>query len=76
MTAPLGSYFVDREQPALSPQEAEVVRQFHDLYYRRWVGQIADTISLSWFGYQLFKCPLDLWVYQELLVRNSSRFRG
>ncbi|MBV8166925.1 MAG: class I SAM-dependent methyltransferase [Alphaproteobacteria bacterium] len=24
----------------------------------------------SWFGYLAVKCPLDLWVYQELLVRH------
>lgn len=74
MLTPLGTYFVDREQPPLSSGEAEVVRQFHDLYYRRWLAQVADTINLSWFGYQVFKCPLDLWVYQELLVRTRPDF--
>jgi cephalosporin hydroxylase len=70
MFAPLGTYFVDRDQPPLSLQEAEVVREFHELYYRRWLAQGADTINLSWFGHHVLKCPLDLWVYQELLVRT------
>jgi len=70
MIAPPGSYFIDRDQPPLSSEEAEVVRRFHDLYYRRWIAQGADTINLSWFGHRLLKCPLDLWVYQELLVRT------
>jgi cephalosporin hydroxylase len=68
MTAPLGTYFVDRNQPPLSPEEAQIVERFHELYYRRWQAG-ADTINLSWFGHQLWKCPLDLWIYQELLVR-------
>jgi hypothetical protein len=34
MIAPRGTYFVDRDQPPLS-KEAEVVREFQDLYYRR-----------------------------------------
>ena len=69
-----GNYFVDREQPPLSAADAEVVRQFHELYYRRWTEQNADTINLSWFGHELLKCPLDLWVYQELLVRTRPDF--
>jgi cephalosporin hydroxylase len=30
----------------------------------------ADTKNLSWFGHLAIKCPLDLWLYQELLVRT------
>ena len=70
MIARLGTYFLERDQPPLSSEEAEVVRRFHDLYYRRWSVGGADTINLSWFGYETLKCPLDLWVYQELLVRT------
>ena len=73
MIVPLGTYFVDRDQPPLSAEEAEVVRRFHDLYFRRW-SQGADTINLSWFGHHLLKCPLDLWVYQELLARTRPDF--
>ena len=69
-----GTYFVDREQAPLSAADAEVVRKFHELYYRRWTEQNADTINLSWFGHELLKCPLDLWVYQELLVRTRPDF--
>jgi cephalosporin hydroxylase len=69
MNVKIGSYLIDREQPALSADEADVVRRFHDLYYRRWQAN-ADTINLSWFGYEVLKCPLDLWMYQELLVRT------
>jgi cephalosporin hydroxylase len=39
----------------------------------RWL-ESADTINLSWFGYRLLKCPLDLWMYQELLVRTRPDF--
>lgn len=70
MTAPFGSFFVDRDQPPLTSEETEVIRRFHDLYYRRWIDNTADTINLSWFGHHVLKCPLDLWVYQELLVRT------
>lgn len=69
MAVRIGSYFLDRDQPALSAEEGELVRRFHDLYYRRWQAG-ADTINLSWFGYELQKSPLDMWIYQELLVRT------
>jgi cephalosporin hydroxylase len=70
MSAPFGTYFIDRDQPPMSPEEVKVVRAFHELYYRRWLMQGADTIMLSWFGHKVAKCPLDLWIYQELLVRT------
>jgi cephalosporin hydroxylase len=65
----IGTISVDRDQPPLTPEEKEIIRRFHDLYYRRWLRG-GDTINLSWFGYEVCKCPLDLWVYQELLVRT------
>ena len=43
--------------------------RFHKLYFdahlqgKTW----ADT---RWFGVPLAKCPLDLWVYQEILIET------
>lgn len=64
-----GPYGVDRDQPGLTPDERDVVDRFHRIYYQRWL-EAADTINLSWFGYRLLKCPMDMWIYQELLVRT------
>lgn len=74
MTQALGDFFVDREQAALSPKEEEIVRDFHKLYYGLWFERRVDTHTLSWFGYEMMKCPLDLWIYQELLVRTRPDF--
>lgn len=73
MKTPIGPYFPDRDQPKLSFRDARVVRRFHQLYYDRWLAH-GDTINLSWFGYQLLKCPLDLWMYQELIIRNRPDY--
>jgi cephalosporin hydroxylase len=70
MNVRTGSFFLDGDQPPLSSEEAEIVDKFHDLYYRRWLTSGVATKILSWFGYRLTKCPLDLWMYQELLVRT------
>ena len=64
-----GSYVVDRDQTELTPSDVDAVDRFHYLYYQRWVDN-SDTINLSWLGYRLLKCPMDLWMYQELLVRT------
>jgi cephalosporin hydroxylase len=74
MTQPLGNFFVDREQAVLSSQEQKIVREFHQLYYRLWFEHRVDTHTLSWFGHEMMKCPLDLWIYQELLVRTRPDF--
>jgi cephalosporin hydroxylase len=73
MAMTIGGFAVDRDQPPLSAPDQEVVRRFHQLYYQRWLSG-GDTINLSWFGYQTLKCPLDLWIYQELLVRTMPDF--
>jgi cephalosporin hydroxylase len=68
-----GPYVVDRDQTPLSPVDIDTVDRFHDLYYQRWVDG-ADSINLSWFGHRIWKCPMDLWIYQELLVRRRPDF--
>ena len=64
-----GTYFPERGKASLSPEQLIVVREFHKLYYQLWM-QGEDTKNLSWFGQRMIKCPLDLWIYQELLVRT------
>jgi cephalosporin hydroxylase len=63
----IGDYFPSKTKAILSPEEAKVVREFHTLYYKLW-QQGLRTKDLTWFGYRLVKCPLDLWMYQELLT--------
>jgi cephalosporin hydroxylase len=70
MSFDIGQKFYDRDQPPLTPEEKDVVSRFHDLFYEHWRQRGGDTINLSWFGYEVRKCPLDLWIYQELLVRT------
>ena len=43
-----------------------VVDGFHRLYYDTGYsgGTWADT---RWFGVKTLKCPLDLWIYQEIV---------
>ena len=44
--------------------EDRIVREFHRLYYNSGSRTWSNT---NWLGTPAQKCPLDLWVYQELL---------
>ena len=46
-----------------------IAEQFHELYYDSWVWQ-----NTYWLGVQTLKCPLDLWIYQEILFELHPQF--
>jgi cephalosporin hydroxylase len=48
----------------------EDVRRFHDLYCQNADRTWMDT---SFLGVPVVKCPLDLWIYQEILCNPDSR---
>src|SRR5689334_20544370 len=67
----LGAFRPVFAEPSLTLEERQVVDAFHDLYYSKLDGgKGLHTIVLSWMGYEMFKCPLDLWTYQELIVQR------
>ena len=57
-----------------------LVDRFHSLYYDRRVQTWGETY---WLGHHVLKCPLDLWIYQEILfevrpdlVVETGTYRG
>ena len=57
-----------------------VVQEFHQLYYDN-PGQ--TWYNTFWFGTPVQKCPLDLWIYQEIiyetkpdLIVETGTFKG
>ena len=58
-----------RDRILIAPQvEEEVITAFHKLYYNQWNHLNRDTLNASWQGVRTLKCPMDLWVYQELIA--------
>jgi cephalosporin hydroxylase len=49
------------------PEEDRIVRDFFELYYSHWDRTIEST---HWLGARVVKCPLDFWVYQEILFER------
>jgi len=47
-----------------APSSGRVTRRFHRLYYDRRRETWRNT---TWLGTEVLKCPLDLWIYQELV---------
>jgi cephalosporin hydroxylase len=45
------------------PEVDEIVDRFHNLYY----NSFQRTHVVHWLGARMLKCPLDLWIYQEIL---------
>lgn len=49
-------------------RRGEIIDQFHQLYYDE--GREGGTWHrTAWFDTTVWKCPLDLWLYQELIYR-------
>jgi cephalosporin hydroxylase len=57
--------------PSMDPAKRRIIDDFHQTYY----GAETDdsetrTYRVSWLGYEMFKCPLDLWIYQEIITKQ------
>jgi cephalosporin hydroxylase len=50
-------------------QTSELVRRFNQLYYHG-PNDVPLFTTTSWLGVPTLKCPLDLWVYQEIIYRT------
>lgn len=55
-----------RRQPPTESEQQHVIDSFHELYY--YSGFSGGTwLNTYWLGVPVLKCPLDLWVYQEVI---------
>jgi cephalosporin hydroxylase len=52
----------------MTNQDKIVVDRFHDLYYNGPEGTGPIFTQTYWFNTPCLKCPLDLWIYQEIIA--------
>ena len=71
------------QQPNLSAADRKTVEDFHKLYYGTESQSGLRTYFVSWLGYEMFKGPLDLWIYQDIiseqkpdLIIETGTYRG
>lgn len=53
-----------------TPAETQVIDDFHRLYYNAGEYDRGTWRDTFWLGTPVAKYPMDLWVYQEILVRT------
>ncbi len=69
---------------SLTDEESFVLRRFSNLFYLGPQGGNRPFESVNWMGVPALKCPLDLWIYQEILferrpkliIETGTRFGG
>jgi cephalosporin hydroxylase len=52
----------------MNPQDARSIEAFHNLYYAGLAGEGPIYGRTTWMGVPCWKCPLDLWIYQEIVA--------
>ncbi len=52
----------------MNSQEQVMIDQFHDLYYNGPQGESPLFTRTRWMNVPCLKCPLDLWIYQEIIA--------
>lgn len=68
MTAPPGAQepaALEYQHNFAPPDSTERVARFHELYYYQRLWE-----TTHWLGVPTYKCPLDMWIYQEILFQT------
>jgi cephalosporin hydroxylase len=56
--------------PILAGERKKILDDFHRMFYDLTDANSYRTYFVSWLGYEMFKWPFDLWIYQEIIVRT------
>ena len=64
-----GNFYPIQEKHNLTPEDKKVIENFHRLYFN--MLEKKSGLQISWLGHQTGKTPLDLWLYQEIIVKNK-----
>jgi cephalosporin hydroxylase len=49
-------------------EQKDTINDFHNLYYDGPRGEGQIYARTYWMGVQCLKCPLDMWIYQEIIA--------
>jgi cephalosporin hydroxylase len=63
----LGSVGLEQRAKSDAARVEDIVARFHELYYYTAERTLRST---WWLGQRVRKCPLDLWVYQEIIAET------
>jgi len=67
----------------MKESEKKTIDSFHELYFNGLEGETNSHLRTLWMGFPCQKCPLDLWIYQEIfaeirpdLIVEAGTFHG
>jgi cephalosporin hydroxylase len=52
----------------LDGERQRILDDFHNMFYELTDANAYRTYFVSWLGYEMFKWPSDLWIYQEIIA--------
>jgi len=55
----------------LQREQKDIVNDFHNLYYDGPKGEGHVFARTHWMNVQCLKCPLDMWIYQEIIAETQ-----
>ena len=55
--------------PPARTRDQMIVDAFHELYYSR--SAESTWQNTRWLGVTAYKCPLDMWIYQEIIFEQQ-----
>lgn len=62
-----------RQEEDFNTQTRSVIDEFHKIYYGT-EGQPRRWQNTHWLGVKALKCPLDMWIYQEIIFELKPDF--
>ena len=65
----LGNFYPFQNEHELTIEQITIIENFHKLYFE--LLEKKSGLQISWLGHQTGKTPLDLWLYQEMIVKNK-----
>ena len=66
-----GNFYPIQEKHNLTLENKKVIEDFHRLYFN--MLEKKSGLQISWLGHQTGKTPLDLWLYQEIIVKKKTK---
>jgi cephalosporin hydroxylase len=55
----------------MTSREKSIVDDFHNLYYNGVNDEGSIYNRTYWMSVPCLKCPLDLWIYQEIIAKSN-----
>jgi cephalosporin hydroxylase len=67
----IGNCRMQFSPPSLTKEQQDIADSFHQLVYDIADDSARRSYFISWMGYEMYKWPNDLWIYQEIITTSA-----